>query len=126
MKNGEVTASKLAFFLHQSPGIGRVSLATLLHRLQREGISADEFLCFSDGMLLGRYKLRLETVHALRNPSDGANQTWDRLQEKKVSVLAIGDLTYPGCLIEKLGQATPPVIYALGNQQLLCNMSVGF
>jgi DNA protecting protein DprA len=112
--------------LHQSPGIGRVSLATLLHRLQREGVLADEFLRFSDHKLLGRYKLKPETVHALRSPSDGTNQTWEELQAKRVSVLAIGDPTYPKCLIEKLGQASPPVIYALGNHRLLCKMSVGF
>jgi DNA processing protein len=126
MRNGDLPASKLAFLLHHSPGIGRVGLATLLYRLQREEVSAGEFLCLSDEALLGRYKLKAETVHALRNPSDSASETWDQLQEKQITVLAIGNPSYPSCLIEKLGQATPPVLYVFGNQQLLCKISVGF
>lgn len=126
MKNGAITTSKLAFLLHQSPGIGRVGLTTLLHRLQRENILPEVFFSLSDDALLGRYKLKLETVHELRNPSDSTNQTWEQLQTKGIFVVGIGDPAYPRCLIEKLGQATPPVIYAMGNRKLFCKISVGF
>src|SRR5262245_44145168 len=126
MNGSEPAASKVVFLLHHAPGIGRTGLATLLYRLQRENISPDKLLSFSDDVLLGRFKLKRETIEAIQRPAQEVQKTWEQIETSGIGIVTIGLSSYPSGLTAKLGQTSPPILYLRGNRELLFKKSVGF
>jgi predicted Rossmann fold nucleotide-binding protein DprA/Smf involved in DNA uptake len=120
------SVESLAFFLQQAPGVGPSALRRVLRKMQHEGLDPRNLLTFEDWKLQAVLDLKAETVSALRSPAEQAFDTWKDLERKGVVVLALGFRGYPDRINQILGDSAPPIIYAVGNRDLLDKPSAGF
>jgi len=120
------SVESLAFFLQQAPGVGPSALRRVLRKLQHEDLDPRNLLSFEDWKLQAVLDLKAETVAALRSPAEQAFDTWKDLERKGVMVLPLGFRGYPDRINQVLGDSAPPIVYAVGNRDLLDKPSAGF
>jgi predicted Rossmann fold nucleotide-binding protein DprA/Smf involved in DNA uptake len=120
------SVESLAFFLQQAPGVGPSALRRVLRKLQHEDLDPRNLLSFEDWKLQAALDLKAETVAALRSPAQQAFDTWKDLERKGVMVLPLGFRGYPDRINQVLGDSAPPIVYAVGNRDLLDKPSAGF
>jgi len=120
------SVESLAFFLQQAPGVGPSALRRVLRKVQHEDLDPRNLLTFEDWKLQAVLDLKAETVSALRSPVEQAFDTWKDLERKGVMVLPLGFRGYPDRINQILGDSAPPIIYAVGNRDLLDKPSAGF
>jgi DNA protecting protein DprA len=116
----------LAFRLQHAPGVGAATLRSILRRMQQEGLDASAFLNLEDRELQGRFKVKTEACDFLRRHDDSLDAKWLQLEKMGVHVLVDGQPGYPARLNRTLAGSAPPVLYAMGNLDLLESPSVGF
>lgn len=113
--------------LQTTAGIGQ---RTLHQILQWAGGSEDHLssLFYLESDELKRlFKLKDETVTALKNSSnEDAEALATELFRRDVQMLIRWDETYPPCLLEKLGENAPALLYVHGNLEKLSESAVAF
>jgi predicted Rossmann fold nucleotide-binding protein DprA/Smf involved in DNA uptake len=120
------SVESLAFFLQQAPGVGSSVLRRVLRKVQHEDLDPRNLLSFEDWKLQAVLDLKAETVSALRSPAEQAFDIWKDLERKGVMVLPLGFRGYPDRINQVLGDSAPPIVYAVGNRDLLDKPSAGF
>ena len=126
MKTAQDQIESLAFRLQHAPGVGAATLRSILRRVQQEGLEASAFLSLEDRELQGRFKLKREVCDFLRRHDDSLDAKWLQLENMGVHILIDGQPGYPARIGRTLGSTAPPVLYAMGNLDLLELPSVGF
>jgi DNA processing protein len=120
------TMEFLVFCLQAAPGVGASTLRAILVHLVREGVAPKEFYELNDENMSARFGLKQSAIDALRRPDDDTQETWQQLQARSVKILIYGQPTYPKRLRRLLGNTAPPVLYLLGDLDLLEVPAVGF
>jgi len=120
------TIAFVAFLLQQVPGVGVVTLRSVLARMAREKLSPEAFLRLDDHTLSSRYGLKPPAITAIRHPTQATLETWDRLRTDFVRVLVLGQREYPQRLASLLLDTAPPILFALGNLDICKQRAVGF
>jgi len=116
-----VLARQLLWLL-ETPGIGPGRVARLLARLEQGELPS---AALADPAFLAE-NLHSDLVSAFRRRADEVNRMWDTLMEKGVRAISIRDPEYPLSLRGLLGRKAPPLLFALGNTDLLRQASVSF
>lgn len=110
-----------------TPGIGERTLGRLLDDMSVKGVSPEEFVNLSETDLIGRFEFDTQTVAFMREFRGEATKLAEQLEERRVKTLIRGrSAQYPKQLLERLGQGAPPVLWALGNLDILAMRSIGF
>ena len=112
--------------LHLARGIGPVTMRRILARLTQARTSVDEFLDLSAGEQVARFGLARPQAHSLQAARAKIEKTRMELQQRGIKLLACTAPEYPGRLRHRLGNKTPPLLYAWGNLDLLQKNAVGF
>jgi DNA protecting protein DprA len=120
------TIEFVAFCLQQSPGVGPVALRAALSRIAREGLSPEAFLSLDDRGLQSRFGLKPPAIAALRQPDQDTLSTWDRLRADYAKILLLGQPGYPHRLASLAPSAAPPLLFVLGDLDILQHPAVGF
>jgi DNA protecting protein DprA len=120
------TIEFLAFLLQQAPGVGVVTLRSVLARMAREKLSPEAFLRLDDHTLSSRYGLKPPAITAIRHPTQATLETWERLRADSVHILVLGQREYPQRLASLLLDTAPPILFALGNLDICKQRAVGF
>lgn len=116
----------LAFFLQQAPGVGAAGLRHVFRKLAHEELNPLDLLSLEDWKLQAKLDLKPESIAALRSPAEQSLELWEKLQRNGVTVLVRGFRDYPKRLNDVLGDNAPPIIYVVGNREVLDKPSVGF
>jgi DNA processing protein len=112
--------------LHTARGIGPATMRRVLARLDQTNISLDEFLGLPSGEQVARFGLAHQQAEALYAAREEAEQVRDELQQQEIVLLTLDSPKYPLRLRQRLGEKSPPVLYAWGNLDLLNERAVGF
>lgn len=120
------SVESLAFFLQQAPGVGPSALRRALRKVQQEDLDPRSLLSFEDWKLQAILDLKADSISALRSPAEQALDTWKHLERKGVMVMLRGFQGYPERVNQILGDSAPPIVYAVGNRDLLDKPSAGF
>lgn len=115
----------LAFRLQQLPGVGSATLRRILARAQRDRYAYKQFEHLDNQVLQSTYGLKLEAIERLHN-SENDKELWEKLSERGVHILVRGTPEYPERVNRVLGETAPPVLYVIGNTDILNTSSVGF
>lgn len=126
MNAAKENIESLTFLLQHAPGVGPASLRSVLRRILQEGLDAAAFLSLDDRELQGRFKLKDRACGFLREDHETLEAKWRELEKMGVHVLVAGRPGYPARLGKTLGSTAPPVLYAMGNLDLLEVPAVGF
>jgi DNA protecting protein DprA len=65
-------------------------------------------------------------IQDLRQRQEQALEAWAKLRDQEVSVLTVFDDEYPDSLRSILVKKAPPLLFVIGNKELLTKPSVGF
>jgi DNA processing protein len=120
------TIETVAFSLQQAPGVGIVTLRTVLARIARERLSPECFLQLDDQTLQTRFGLKPPAVASVRQPDADTLEALGLLRSNCVKILVFGQSGYPPRLDRLLLDSAPPVLFALGNLDLFQRPAVGF
>lgn len=120
------TVEFVAFCLQAVPGVGVSTLRKVLSRTAREGLGLGDLLSIEDHGFLSHLGLTPSVVDALRNPARETLELWQLLEEQFVRILILGQRGYPARLRSLLGNTSPPVLFLLGELDLLQCRAVGF
>lgn len=112
--------------LHLAKGVGPVTIRQILSRLTQSGTSLETFLHLPVGEQVKRFGLAHQQAESIQATRVMVEKAWDELQQRGVMLLSLEDAEYPFNLHRKLGEQSPPLIYAWGNLDLLRKKSVGF
>ncbi|HEY5311533.1 MAG TPA: DNA-processing protein DprA [Pirellulales bacterium] len=107
-------------------GVGARTLGRILDDCSKRGMRPAEIVGLPDDELAARFRLSPDLPSALAASTDTARQLWKELTEHTVHVLVRGWPGYPTNLRAARGDDAPPVLFALGNLDLLQRPSVGF
>ena len=117
---------QLAVALMTARGLGRRGLTEFLNSL----VSAGELLAdaFEYGVraLMDRHGLSQQLCAELRRARGDAGEMVSELERLGVSATALSEPDYPRRLVDVLGNDAPPVLFWLGNLDLVALPSVGF
>ena len=106
-------------------GIKRASLNSLLIEAARHSIHTSNII--DDQALLSKYlNLSNDRIDSLRRLADDLGTMLYELNNKHIEVVISTDSHYPKALRERLGLATPPILYFHGNYDLMLSMGVAF
>jgi len=120
------TIEFLAFCLQQAPGVGAVTLHSVLARIARERLTPESFMELDDQAWQTRFGLKPPAIAALRRPDRETTDTWQRLHAGSVKILVLGQPAYPSRLAAFLREAAPPILFVLGNLEIFHLPAVGF
>jgi len=112
--------------LHLAKGIGPVTMRQVLARLTQTGTPLEEFLHLPVGEQVARFGLAQRQAQALHTARTGVEKTRTELEQRNVKLLSLAAAEYPARLRQRLGDQSPPLLYAWGNLELLQHKAVGF
>jgi DNA protecting protein DprA len=107
------------------PGIGPVKLRQLVARLFALGIPVERIHELDDEQLSLDARLSPEQIAALCHPASDAREDLRICEGKGIRALLASEPEFPLRLITVLGRATPPLLLASGNLELLRYPSLG-
>ncbi len=117
---------RLAVRLQHCPGVGPVALFALLGRIRESGLSPEAWLALDDSALRSRFGMKPASIEGLRQQEGAMEDLLEKLAVKQVEILVSGTEDYPTRLADLLGNTTPPILYTIGDLDLLRLPSVGF
>ncbi len=112
--------------LHLVKDIGPATIRRFLSRLRQTGTSLDEFFRLPPKEQMAQYGLGAKQTQALDLARLETEKTYAELQRRGVKLLVRGTAAYPAQLEQRLGEHSPPLLYAWGNLELLNKKAVGF
>ncbi|RLB91915.1 MAG: hypothetical protein DRH50_10435, partial [Deltaproteobacteria bacterium] len=107
-------------------GIGERTVDRIITDVLDRGEELATLLELSSEELVLRYRIKHDVAEAFQKSSDLADRLWRELQEKGITVLLKGTSSYPIHLTNALGHQAPPVLFVMGNLDLLRMRAVGF
>jgi DNA processing protein len=102
------------------------SIRQVLARLTQTGTSLEEFLHLPAGEQVARFGLARQQAQALQTARVEVEKTCAELRQRGVTLLPRAATEYPARLRQRLGDQSPPLLYAWGNLELLQKKAVGF
>lgn len=105
-------------------GIGEASIKKILHFIETNHLTWDEFASAPD--LMAALGLKENIVNNVMSSKKQAEKLADDLYCKGIEILTESEAEYPQQLKNKLGKACPPLLFVRGNKKLLNTVSVGF
>jgi hypothetical protein len=123
-REGTVSLSQTQFvlLLHSVPYLGEKTLTRLLHTNMRLRITPEEFLALAPEEWLTRYEIDPRAADYLARQQAEllvlSGELARNVRAHDVQVLTCESMTYPQPL-ERYDDAPPPILYTLGNMQLL-------
>ena len=112
--------------LHLARGIGPATMRRVLARLSRTDTSLEEFLHLTSEEQVSQFGLAHRQAEALYAVQTEAKRIRTELEQRGVALLTLALPEYPVRLRQRLGDQTPPLLYAWGNLDLLQKRAVGF
>lgn len=112
--------------LMQTRGMGGKTLGRILAQLNSEGRDISHITSITQDELVKRYGLKLQIAQALSAARAQAEDLAEKLERQSVSLLLNGTPNYPSRLSKVLGNDAPPVLFAMGNLEILEQKAVGF
>ncbi len=112
--------------LLHAKGLGPSTLRRLFSYLLETGESPSELLYLDPDELYRRYGLNPQVAEEFKNAADKAEEVFQQLQEHDVRIITSQSSAYPQSLKDVLREEAPPVLFAMGNMDILSNPSVGF
>jgi DNA protecting protein DprA len=107
-------------------GIGTKSLARIIAKAhERPGVLAG-VASMSPEELVTTLGLRADTAQSVADNGPNARELAAELDRRSISMLMNGSQEYPFVLSKRLGAEAPPVLFAMGNTDILGRVSVGF
>lgn len=109
--------------LFDTPGVGPARLRSILTWLDERSIQLSDFVQDRHSL---KEVLTPKQVLAMESNADKVLDTWHDLGKSNVHVLSVRDEDYPPLLRFRLQDKAPPLLFVMGNRQLLSFPSVGF
>jgi len=112
--------------LHLARGVGPATMRRVLARLGQTDTSLEEFLHLPSAEQVTRFGLarrQVEALYAARAEVEGIRA---ELERRGVTLLTLTSPGYPARLRQRLGDESPPLLYAWGSLDLLQERAVGF
>lgn len=106
-----------------TPKVGNVRASKVMEWCKSHGVSVEDFVSAPrpiDGALTS------EMANSIPSSREQADRIAGKLSESGVVLLEKGTAQYPDRMVQLLGQKAPPVLFVLGNLDLLASSSVGF
>ena len=107
-------------------GVGERTIDRILSDVFERGEDLASLLSLSAEELALRYRMKHEVAEAFLAENGLADRMSRELQEQGIAVLLKGTSAYPNHLADALGRQAPPVLFAMGNLDLLRMRAVGF
>jgi predicted Rossmann fold nucleotide-binding protein DprA/Smf involved in DNA uptake len=120
----EVATQLFALRLMITRGAGHKALGRVLADF--ETYRPTEVLAFPDDLWAARYGMKGDALKSFKESAGAAEQLHSELTAKGIAVLVAGSLSYPRQLTSSLRSQTPPVLFALGDLNLIRVPGVGF
>jgi DNA protecting protein DprA len=112
--------------LQATRGIGVRTLGRILDDCIRRESSPAELIRLEVDEFATRYQLARELAHEFQTSAELVEPLWRELRDRSIHVLMRGWPAYPQQLLVAMGGDAPPVLFAMGNTQLLTRPAVGF
>lgn len=111
--------------LFLSKGLGPVALNKIFHRNSLTGKSVQDVFRMNEADLIQEYRLTAAQSSEIQNIDlDEVEKEYLRLLDQDISILTLGDESYPAILRKRLEQNAPGLLFCRGNARLLGLRSV--
>lgn len=107
-------------------GVGEVTIRKVFCFLENTGCDLDSLFCSKSAFLRTGIKPTLVDNIFLDTTIEKAKQLAKELDSRCVKMITPMDTMYPKQLIQNMGDSYPPILFAVGNVELLKTPSVGF
>jgi len=119
-------AMEIVLRLFATDGIGTGTMRRILEDTVGKGEELGPIMGFSAQELTRRYQVSFDSAQIFLTGNDLSREFSRRIREQGIRVLLKGTTAYPSSLANALGKSAPPVLFVLGNAELLQMPAVGF